>query len=275
MSNSSLVEYEILTKKYGRRTGKICKITIHHSASVHTAKQIAEFFATSKKAASANYCIGVNGDIALSVPEEYRAWTSCNRDNDNVAVTIEVSNSKASDNYPISDDAYEALIKLCVDVCQRNHIESVYYDGTPNANLTEHRMFAPTVCPGEYIHNLLKSGKIAKDINARLDGGIVYGGGYVAYGLDFEPVFNPDYYLKRYPDLSAAGLKTPAQLFTHFIQFGMMEARQACVSFNPVAYRAKNGDLQSVLGDDWEAYYKHYLICGREEIAAGERGEFM
>ena len=48
MSNSSLVEYRNITKKYSRRTGKISKITIHHSASVHSGKQIADFFATSR-----------------------------------------------------------------------------------------------------------------------------------------------------------------------------------------------------------------------------------
>lgn len=68
MSDSSLVEYRRLTKKYTRRLYPISKITIHHSASVHTGKQIADFFAESTKAASANYCIGVRGDIALSVP---------------------------------------------------------------------------------------------------------------------------------------------------------------------------------------------------------------
>lgn len=272
---SDLVEYKNITRKYSKRTGKISKITIHHSASVQSGKQIADFFANSSKAASANYCIGVRGDVALSVPEEYRAWTSSSKANDGIAVTIEVSNCKTSGDYPISEDSYNALISLCVDICKRNKISSVYYDGTPGGVLTEHRMFAATQCPGEYIHNLLKSGKIAKDINDRLDGGIIYGKGFKYDGLDFEPVFNPDYYIKRYPDLSAAGLKTSTQLFTHFCQFGMMEARQGCVSFDPVKYRKANKDLNDVLGDDWEAYYKHYLICGKSEIETGKRGEFM
>lgn len=271
MSDSSLVEYRRLTKKYTRRLYPISKITIHHSVSVQSGKQIADFFAESTKAASANYCIGVRGDIALSVPEKYRAWTSSNKENDHSAITIEVSNCKINDEYPISDDSYESLINLCVDICQRNNIRSVNYDGTPNGVLTEHRMFAATICPGPYIHNLLKSGKIATDINARINEGIVYGGGYTAYGLDFEPVFNPDYYIKRYPDLSAAGIKSHELLFEHFLQCGMREARQANVDFNPVTYRNTNPDLNAAFGDDWEAYYKHYLICGKQEIEDGKR----
>ena len=273
MTDSKLVTYTNLTKKYSRKTERNKKITIHHSVSVKTAKQIADFFANSSKMASANYCIGNDGSIALSVNEWNRAWTSSSRWNDNQAVTIEVSNCKTSGDYPISDRAYSSLIDLCVDICQRNDIESVYYDGTKNGVLTEHRMFAATQCPGEYIHNLLKNGKIANDINARLNRGIAYGQGYVVDGLDYSVVFNPNYYIKRYPDLSNAGLKSDNQLFTHFMQFGMMEARQANDAFNVVQYRAKNPDLVAVFDDDWEAYYKHYIMFGKKEIEEGKRAK--
>ena len=271
MTDSLLATYINLTKKYSTKTEKNRKITIHHSVSIQTAKQIADFFANSKKLASANYCIGNDGSIALSVHEWHRAITSSNRWNDNQAVTIEVSNSSLKGDYPISDKAYNALINLCVDICQRNGIPNVYYDGTKNGVLTEHRMFTATQCPGEYIHNLLKSGKIANDINARLNTGIVYGQGYVVDGLDYGVVFNPDYYIKRYPDLSNAGLKSNQQLFTHFIQFGMMEARQANGTFDVVKYRRQNYDLEQAFDDDWEMYYKHYIICGRNEIIEGKR----
>lgn len=274
MSNSSLVEYINRTKKFSQRNDRISKITIHHSASVDSAKGIADYFAHTDRLASANYCIGVKGDIALSVDEEHRAWTSKSRENDSKAVTIEVSNSKASGNYPISDDTYESLIALCADICQRNGIQSVYYNGTQYGVLTEHRMFAATQCPGEYIHNLLKSGKIAKDINARINAGISYGNGYKYDGLDFEPIFNPDYYLKRYPDLANAGLHTADQLFQHFCQFGMSEARQANAIFSPVLYRTTNPDLDSAFDNDWECYYKHYLMFGRQEIEDGKRARF-
>lgn len=271
MSDSNLVQYRNLTRNYSRRTAAISKITIHHAAGVGTAQSVTDSFIPASRKASANYVIGNDGKIGQSVLECHRAWTSNSFWNDNQAITIEVSNSQKGGDWPISDAAYAAMINLCVDICQRNKINSVCYDGTKNGVLTEHRMFAATQCPGEYIHNLLKSGKIATDINARLDSGLVYGDGFMAYGLDFEPVFNPDYYIKRYPDLSAAGLKTSTQLFTHFCQFGMSEARQGCVSFDPVKYRKANKDLNDVLGDDWEAYYKHYCMCGKEEIEQGLR----
>lgn len=275
MTDSSLVTYTNLTKKYGTKTGKNIHITPHHSVSVQSAKQICDFFVNSKKMASANYCIGNHGDIALCVHEWNRAFTSSNKENDNCAVTIEISNSSIKDpNYPISDMAYNAFIDLAVDICKRNDIKSVNYDGTPNGVLTEHRMFAATQCPGDYMHNLLKSGKVAKDINARLDAGISYGQGYIVDGLDYGLVFNPDYYLRSYPDLANAGLKTATQLFTHFIQFGMSEARRGNNDFDVVKYRQKNADLNMEFGNDWEMYFKHYIMFGRMEIAMGERAKF-
>lgn len=47
------------------------------------------------------------------------------------------------------------LIKWCVDVCKRNNITKLYYDGTPNGSLILHEMFASTGCPGPYIKSKL------------------------------------------------------------------------------------------------------------------------
>ena len=61
---------------HGRKGHKVCKITPHHMAGVLSGVQCAKLFQNSNRNASANYCIGNEGDIVLSVPEEYRAWTS-------------------------------------------------------------------------------------------------------------------------------------------------------------------------------------------------------
>lgn len=273
MSESSLVEYRNLTKNYSRRTAKISKITIHHAAGVGTAKSIVDSFIPASRKASANYCIGNDGTIGQSVLECNRAWTSSSSWNDNQAVTIEVSNSKRGGDWPISAEAYAALITLCADICKRNGIAAVNYNGTKNAVLTEHRMFAATQCPGQYIHELLTSGKIAQDINAHLKG--IAEATREIDGIDMSPVFNVKYYGNRYPDLTAAGLTTPDQLWMHFITFGMLEARQACADFNPVGYRNYNKDLNDAFGDDWEAYYKHYCMCGKAEIESGQRERIM
>lgn len=274
MSESKLVQYRNLTKNYSRRTENIGKIAIHHAAGVGSAKSIVDSFIPAKRKASATYVIGNEGDFGQSVLECNRPWTDKSTWCDNKAITIEVSNSKTGGEWPISDAAYKSLIKLCVDICQRNGIKSVNYTGAKNGVLVEHRMFAATLCPGTYIHNLLVSGQIARDINAGLRN-ITENDGYMYEGINLAPVFNAAYYKSRYPDMTAAGLTTPGQLWQHFILCGMMEARQASVNFDPVRYRSNNQDLQEALGDDWEAYYKHYCLIGKEEIEKGQRKQFM
>ena len=269
MSESNLVSYRNLTKNYSRRTAPISKITVHHAAGVGTAQSIVDSFIPAKRKASANYCIGNDGKIGQSVLECNRPWTSSSSWNDNQAITIEVSNSQSGGEWPISDAAYKSLIDLCVDICQRNGIKTVNYNGTKSGVLTEHRLFAATLCPGPYIHNLLVNGSIASQINARLRPQTI--SDRIYEGIDLSPVFNATYYGGRYPDLLAAGLKSPDQLWMHFITFGMMEARQASADFSPVTYRNNNPDLNAAFQDDWEAYYKHYCMCGKAEIESGQR----
>lgn len=273
MSQSSLVTYRNLTNNFTHRTEKITKITIHHMAAVWTAKQCVDSFIPAARKASANYCIGYDGSIGQSVLEEHRAWTSSSSWNDQRAITIEVSNSIKKEPYPITDKAYKALIALCVDICKRNGIASIYYDGTKYASLTEHRMFAATSCPGTTIHNKLLAGQIAKDINVGLAKPTVKG--YIVDGLDYSCVFDPAFYSGLYEDLAKAGLITDAQLWQHFVLCGMKEARWAHPDFNPIQYRKAFRDLDAVFDEDWQAYYKHYVMCGKQEIENGKRQPFM
>ena len=151
----------------GRRGYKICKITPHHMAGKLTAAQCANIFKNPARQASANYGIGYNGEIACYVDEENRAWTSSNRANDCQAITIEVSNSSTGGDWPISDASWNALVKLCVDICRRHNFR-LDYDGTPNGSLTRHNMFANTNCPGPYLESKLP--ELARVVNAKLDG---------------------------------------------------------------------------------------------------------
>ena len=260
MSESSLVSYRNYTKHYNKRTQKISKITIHHMANVWTAKQCVDFFATTPKSASSNYCIGYSGDIGQSVSESNMAWTSNSTWNDQRAVTIEVSNSSMGGNWPISDASYKSLIALCVDICKRNGIKSVNYTGNQNGILTCHFFYANTACPGPYLRQLHENGQIVKDINNALSGSR-----FVVDGIDCNYVFDPVYYYKKYPDLQAAIGPDPDKLFGHFLQFGMKEARQAKADFNVIVYKNNNPDLQAVFGNYYPKYYQHYCITGHNE----------
>lgn len=146
----------------------LTKITIHHAAMVCNARTIASCFVSKDRSASATYCVGNDGSIVQCVKEADMPWTSSNSDNDNRAVTIEVANSSRGGEWPIGDIAMESLIKLCVDICERNSgIGRLNYTGDKSGNLTMHCWFASTQCPGPYLKS--KFGYIADEVNRRLD----------------------------------------------------------------------------------------------------------
>ena len=167
MSNSSLVNYtRISPNSTNPRNHKIDTITIHHVAGVATVEGLGSVFANANRQASSNYGIGADGRIGLYVDEANRSWCSSNSANDNRAITIEVSNSEKGGNWPVSDKVLAKLIDLCVDICQRNGIEKLNYTGDKTGNLTMHKWFAATSCPGPYLSS--KFPYIAEEVNKRL-----------------------------------------------------------------------------------------------------------
>lgn len=166
MSNSTLADIVMLSPNSNPRTAKIDTITIHHMATVSSAEACAASFLPTSRKASANYCIGNDGDVVLSVDESRRAWTSSNAANDNRAITIEVSNSERGGDWPVSDAALNKLLDLCEDICRRNGIEQLNYTGDLSGNMTLHKWFASTACPGPYLES--KMPWIAEEVNRRL-----------------------------------------------------------------------------------------------------------
>lgn len=166
MSNSPLVDIEMITQNKTKRTAQIDTITIHHMATIATAEACAASFLPDSRKASANYCIGNDGSVALSVPEEYRSWCSSSYENDNRAITIEVSNDGRAPDWHVGEVAMEKLLALCVDICRRNGIEKLVYTGDTTGNLTMHKWFQSTLCPGPYLE--IKFPWIAEEVNRRL-----------------------------------------------------------------------------------------------------------
>jgi hypothetical protein len=167
MSNSKLVNYTQLSPNCSKpRNHVIDKLTIHHMAGNLTVEQCGSVFAPASRKASANYGIGTDGRVGLYVDEANRSWCSSNSANDNRAVTIEVANDEVGGNWHVSDTALAKLIDLCVDICQRNGIARINYTGDKSGNLTMHKWFAATACPGPYLES--KFPYIAEQINARL-----------------------------------------------------------------------------------------------------------
>lgn len=177
MSNSPLVTYTNITKnKNSPRNHAIDRITIHVIVAQWTAKQCCDYFATTPDQSSANYCVGKDGSIGLSVDEADRSWCSSSSANDHRAVTIETA-SDTKHPYAVTDKAYVALLDLVTDICKRNGKKKLLWFGDKDKTLayepaademvmTVHRWFANKACPGDYLYE--RHGAIAEEVNRRL-----------------------------------------------------------------------------------------------------------
>lgn len=174
MSNSSLATYTKLSPNCNHpRSKPIDEISIHCMAGKMTSRSCAEWLSQSTTKASANYCIGYDGDISVSVNECDRSWCTSSGAVDNRAVTIEVSSSSTHP-YEVTAAAYASLIALCADICKRNNIKKLLWEGDKNLlhnvarqNLVPHRWLANKACPGEYLYS--RFGDIAEQVNQILN----------------------------------------------------------------------------------------------------------
>lgn len=167
MSYSNIVEYVKLSPNCNKhRTQKIDSIVIHHAAAITNVENLGAWFAQSKAGCSANYGIGTDGRVSCYVEEENRAWTTGNNI-DNRAITIEVCNCGGAPDWKVSDQALDAIIALCYDICRRYNFK-LNYTGNKNGNLHMHKWYAATGCPGDYLAS--KFSYIAQEVNKRLGG---------------------------------------------------------------------------------------------------------
>lgn len=171
-TNSPLVNYtKISPFKTVNRNHKIDTVTVHCVVGQCAIESLGELFQT--KQCSSNYGIGYDGRIGMYVEEKDRSWCSSSVSNDNRAITIEVA-SDTYEPYTVKPAAYNALIRLLVDICKRNGIPKLLWRGDKSLigqvdkqNMTVHRWFhSGKSCPGTYLYNL--HGQIAADVNEQL-----------------------------------------------------------------------------------------------------------
>lgn len=179
MANSKLVNVTRLSPNCSKpRNHKIDRLTPHHTAGVLSVESALDWFSRSSTQASCNYVVGNDGRIGLCVDEANRAWTSSSGANDNRAITFEVVNSSSGGQWPVSDKAFNALVDLCVDICQRygkkkllwlgNKATALAYEPKDDEMvLTMHQWFASTNCPGPYLGS--KFPELAQRVTARLN----------------------------------------------------------------------------------------------------------
>lgn len=170
-TNSPLVNYtKISPHRTPNRNHAIDTVTIHCVVGQCTVEALGELFQT--KECSSNYGIGYDGRIGMYCEEKDRSWCSSSGANDHRAITIEVA-SDTVEPYAVKSAAYNALIKLLVDICKRNGIKQLLWKAdksligqTDKQNMTVHRWFANKSCPGTYLYE--RHSQIAAEVNNQL-----------------------------------------------------------------------------------------------------------
>ena len=164
MGYSSLVDYTLLSPNHsGYRTHKIDRITPHCFVGQVTAERGAEVFAPTSRQASCQYVIAKDGRVALVCDEDNRSWCTSSNSNDQRAITIECA-SDSTHPYAFTDDCYNKLIDLTVDICKRHDKTKLVWISDkekalayePKSNellITVHRWFANKSCPGDWLMN--------------------------------------------------------------------------------------------------------------------------
>lgn len=178
-TNSSLVSYTKLSPNHsGQRTHSIDRITPHCVVGQCSVETLGSIFYPTSRQASCQYGIGSDGRIGMYVEEKNRSWCSSSNANDQRAITIECA-SDTTEPYAMNNKVYDALIKLCVDICKRNGKKKLIWLGdkekTLNYNpksdemvITVHRWFANKSCPGNWLYARL--GDLATKVTAQLTG---------------------------------------------------------------------------------------------------------
>ena len=166
---SSLVNVVQRSPNYSTRgEHTVERITVHHTAGIASVEGLLYMFLRPERNASATYVIGNDGRIGGCVDEEYRPWTSNSKDNDQRAITIEVSNDVNGEPWSVGTPAWNSLIKLCVDVCVRYGIRLWWDPGSRTGSLTAHRWYAATACPGDWMYDRFPI--IISEVNRQVDG---------------------------------------------------------------------------------------------------------
>ena len=178
-TNSSLVSYTKLSPNHsGQRTHSIDRITPHCVVGQCSVETLGSIFYPTSRQASCQYGIGPDGRIGMYVEEKNRSWCSSSNANDQRAITIECA-SDTTEPYAMNSKVYDALIKLCVDICKRNGKKKLIWLGDKNKTLNYnpksdemvinvHRWFANKSCPGNWIYARL--GDLATKVTAQLGG---------------------------------------------------------------------------------------------------------
>lgn len=181
MGNSPLVTYTCLSPNHGGKRGQpIWIITPHCVVGQTDLPTLGNIFLPQSRKASSNYGVGRDGDVGMFVEECNHSWCSSSFWNDDRAITIETASDKEAP-WAFNQKAYNGLVKLCVDICQRHGKNRLIWPETleklkqaestrksTDMYLSAHRWYSATGCPGDWFYEL--EPQFAQDVTTILGG---------------------------------------------------------------------------------------------------------
>lgn len=193
MTISNLSVYNNITlNKSRKRPCTILRLTPHCYVGQVTVKNGVDYLA-SRNNASVNYVVDKDGKVGCNIPEEYGAWTSSSRANDEIAITFELACDAAAP-YAMNTECINGFIELVVDICKRYNRNKVVYIADKNTALayepadnefliTFHKWFSATSCPGQWFLDNVAS--IVDRINKKLQGNSQNGNNNIDNGTKY------------------------------------------------------------------------------------------
>jgi hypothetical protein len=265
-------------KNYGgkRKATDIKYIVLHYTANDGDHDESNAKYFKSYRGASAHYFVD-DDSATISVPDLYVAYsvggsrysnykqtggaTMYKKITNKNSISIEMCDTKKDGKYAASEATLENAAELVVTLMKKYNI--------PIENVYRHFDVTGKACPS-YWASKNNSGFLAFKERIKTLLGSKTGVVYLINGIDFSPVFNPEYYAKMNSDVVKALGSNPVTLWQHFCNCGCHEARIGSAEFNPKNYKNRYPDLAKAYGNDWVQYYVHYCKTGKAKGLNGK-----
>ncbi len=156
------IDSQIISVHLGARTGAhlndVKNIVVHYVGNPNTtAQNNRDYFNKSDTDVSSHFVIGLEGEIIQCIPLWEKSAASNHRNGD--TISIEVCHPDKSGEF--TEEAYEALIKLIVWLCDNFSLDE--------KDILRHYDITEKKCPKYYVEHPKEWKKLKQDVKERLD----------------------------------------------------------------------------------------------------------
>lgn len=178
--------------------------------------------------------------------------------------------NSAKKGFTLNQNQFDALVSFAYN-CGAGNLASLLGNGSRTSTQVSVKLLLYNKSGGKILAGLTKR-RLAEQklFNTYVSSNTISA---ATIAVDYSKVFNASYYMNKYSDVKAACGSDSAKLLSHFVNFGMKEARQAIATFNVLTYRNNYEDLRKAFDtvqgkfiySDLPRYYLHYISNGAAE----------